>query len=136
MAPSTYFSIEFGEKKISLKKTQHTQEKKFLVVLTKAIKHFFVGRRQHWRYCFLWICQHATKIQSENNKNAKKGHKIIRLYNNTIYSVLYLNYNSEKKSAVTAQGMYKNRVKNDWKKFEIPALLSCEQGNPEWGNSK
>ena len=24
------------------------------------------------------------------------------------------------------QGMYKNRVKNDRKKFEIPALLSCE----------
>ena len=24
------------------------------------------------------------------------------------------------------QGMYKNRVKNDRKNFEIPALLSCE----------
>ena len=30
----------------------------------------------------------------------------------------------------TNQGMYKNRVENDRKKFEIPALLFCE-----WGNS-
>ena len=29
-----------------------------------------------------------------------------------------------------AQGMYKNRVKNDRNFFEIPALLSCEQRNP------
>ena len=28
------------------------------------------------------------------------------------------------------QGMYKNRVENDRKFYEIPALLSCE-----WGNS-
>ena len=27
--------------------------------------------------------------------------------------------------------MYKNRVKNDRKKFEIPARLSCERGNSE-----
>ena len=29
------------------------------------------------------------------------------------------------------QGMYKNRVENDRNNFEIPALLSCEQANPE-----
>ena len=34
------------------------------------------------------------------------------------------------------QGMYKNRVKNSRNFFEIPTLLSCEQGNPEWENSK
>ena len=28
------------------------------------------------------------------------------------------------------EAMYKNRVKNDGKSFEIPALLSCEGGNP------
>ena len=28
------------------------------------------------------------------------------------------------------QGMYKNRVENDRNFFEIPALLSCEPGNP------
>ena len=28
------------------------------------------------------------------------------------------------------QGMYKNRVENDRIFFEIPALLSCERGNP------
>ena len=28
------------------------------------------------------------------------------------------------------QGMYKNRVKNNRNFFEIPTLLSCEQGNP------
>ena len=28
------------------------------------------------------------------------------------------------------QGMYKNRVENMRNFFEIPALLSCEQGNP------
>ena len=33
------------------------------------------------------------------------------------------------------QGMYKNRVKNDRKIFEIPALLSSQQGNPERENS-
>ena len=27
-------------------------------------------------------------------------------------------------------------VKKDRNFFEIPALLSCEQGNPEWENSK
>ena len=27
------------------------------------------------------------------------------------------------------QGMYKNRVENDRKSFEIPALLSCKRGN-------
>ena len=32
--------------------------------------------------------------------------------------------------------MYENRVKNDRNNFEIPALLSCERGNPEWENSK
>ena len=32
--------------------------------------------------------------------------------------------------------MYKNRVKNDRIFFEIPALLACERGNPEWENSK
>ena len=30
------------------------------------------------------------------------------------------------------QGMYEKRVKNDRKSFEIPALLSCNQENPEW----
>ena len=38
------------------------------------------------------------------------------------------------------QGMYKNRVENDRNFFEIPALLSCEQGNSAenrvWENSK
>ena len=35
------------------------------------------------------------------------------------------------------QGMYKNRVKNDRNVFEIPTLLYyCEEGNPEWENSK
>ena len=32
--------------------------------------------------------------------------------------------------------MYKNREKNNRKNFEIPALLSCEWGNPEQENSK
>ena len=32
--------------------------------------------------------------------------------------------------------MYKNKVKNDRKIFEIPALLSCEWGTPEWESSK
>ena len=32
--------------------------------------------------------------------------------------------------------MSKNRVKNNRKIFEIPALLSCEWGNPEWENLK
>ena len=31
---------------------------------------------------------------------------------------------------------YKNRVKNDRKMFENPALTSCEQGNLERENSK
>ena len=31
-------------------------------------------------------------------------------------------------------GKQKNRVKNDRNNFEIPALLSCEWGNPEWEN--
>ena len=34
------------------------------------------------------------------------------------------------------QGMYKSRVENDINFFEIPALLSCERGNPEQENSK
>ena len=34
------------------------------------------------------------------------------------------------------EGMYKNRVKNDRNLFEVPALLSCERGNPERVNSK
>ena len=34
------------------------------------------------------------------------------------------------------EGMYKNRVKNSSKIFEIPALLSSQQGNPERENSK
>ena len=35
------------------------------------------------------------------------------------------------------QGMYKkSRVKNDRKFNEISAVLSCEQGNPEWEISK
>ena len=32
--------------------------------------------------------------------------------------------------------MYGNRVKNDRNIFEIPALLSCEQGNSQWGKFK
>ena len=31
------------------------------------------------------------------------------------------------------QGMYKNRVKNDIKNFEIPVLVSCKRGNPNLG---
>ena len=31
--------------------------------------------------------------------------------------------------------MYKNKVKNNRKSFEIPTLSSCEQENPEWKNS-
>ena len=38
--------------------------------------------------------------------------------------------------ALTNQGMYKNRVNNDRFFFAIPALLSCERGNPEQENSK
>ena len=34
------------------------------------------------------------------------------------------------------QGMYKHRVENNGNFFEIPALLSCERGNPEEGNAK
>ena len=34
------------------------------------------------------------------------------------------------------QDMYKNRAKNDKNFFEIPVLLSCEQGNPEQENLK
>ena len=30
-----------------------------------------------------------------------------------------------------AHGMYKNRINNGRKVFEIPALLSCKRGNPE-----
>ena len=35
-----------------------------------------------------------------------------------------------------SQGMYKNKVKNDRKNFEIAALLFSQWGNPEWENSK
>ena len=34
------------------------------------------------------------------------------------------------------QGMYKNWVKNNRNNCEIPALLSCKQGNPERETSK
>ena len=34
------------------------------------------------------------------------------------------------------QGIYKKRVQNDRNFFEIPAILSCEQGNPQQKSSK
>ena len=48
----------------------------------------------------------------------------------------YVPNKCKKMIEATSQGMYKNRVKNDRKFFEIPSHLSCEWGKPEQENSK
>ena len=40
------------------------------------------------------------------------------------------------KSITSSQGIKKNGVKNNWKNFEFPALLSFEWGNLEQENLK
>jgi hypothetical protein len=37
---------------------------------------------------------------------------------------------------VRMQGILKNMVKTDRNNFDIPTLLSCERGNPEWEKFK
>ena len=48
----------------------------------------------------------------------------------------FKNVNKKYKQNSSTLGMHKNRVKNNIKIFEIPALLSSQQGNPERENSK
>ena len=43
----------------------------------------------------------------------------------------FKNVNKKYKQNSSTLGMHKNRVKNNIKIFEIPALLSSQQGNPE-----
>ena len=69
----------------------------------------------------IYFCTNATSPRSFERKTEPKPNRDIEIG--------FLNKDPE-------QGMYKNRVKSDRNFFEIPALLSWEQGNSEWENSK
>ena len=61
-----------------------------------------------------------AKRKKTSWEDAKRGNTIIKAGGFSVYFYFYY----------MQEGMYKNRVKNDRKYFEIPTLSSCERGNP------